>query len=154
MRTRGALSVAGVLAAVGLTTMCTSPKEIALEGATAEARTQAERDRHELELKLRRVPPADSEVAKEDTVARFGPDKAFGSRVVPGGFEVDGVYYGRRDAGGGWDAEQASVRMCVRFTARLGDRATVALSDADCPVTLPTAVPGYGSVTRTVTLAD
>lgn len=156
MRIRETLALVGVLATVGLTTMCSgmSTKEVALAGATTEARASAERDRHGLEKTLRLSPETDGEASRVKTVDRLGPDKVFDSRVVPDGYEVDGVYYGRGDAGGGWDAEQASVRMCVRFTVRPSESATVKLGDVDCPATLPTTVPGYGTVTRTVKLAD
>jgi hypothetical protein len=153
---RRILTTTGVLAAVGATAMCTgtNPEEVALAGASAEARDSAEHDRLAVERRLRESPPADGGGARADTVALLGPDKVFDSRTDPEGFEVDGVFYGRRDAGGGWSAAQVSVRMCVRFTARLSGAASVALTDVDCPSTLPTTVPHYGTVTRTVRLAD
>jgi hypothetical protein len=155
--TTGRIStITGVLVMVSATSMCTgqSPEAKALAGATADVRATAERDRREIEQVLRSAAHNDQEQARTKSTTLLGPTKVFDSRVVQDGYEVDGVYYGRSNSGGGAAYTDVSVRMCVRFTALWPGDGTVKPSDVDCPASLPTVVPNYGTVTRTVKLTD
>ncbi|WP_447004925.1 hypothetical protein ACRAKI_36020 [Saccharothrix isguenensis] len=143
-----------VVATVVVTTAgCASEVDLAFDYATGDARDDAERGRSRTEGAARRLPERGPEAALAEAVAG-DPDRVFGSRATANGFELDAVYYGQGQAGGGWTAESRSVRLCVRFTARLEPTPVVATSDVECAASLPSSVSGFGAVDRTVRLTD
>ncbi|MER5261049.1 hypothetical protein ABTZ99_03050 [Actinosynnema sp. NPDC002837] len=143
-----------VVAAVAATTAgCASEADQAFDYATRHARDDAERGRDRVEGTVRRTRGQGPGAALAEAVAG-DPDRVFGSRTTPTGFELDVVYYGQGQAGGGWTAESRSVRLCVRFTARLDPEPVVEAADVECAASLPSAAPGFGTFDRTVRLTD
>jgi hypothetical protein len=143
-----------VVAAIGATTTgCSSEVDLAFDYATSNARDDAERGRSRVEGTALRLREQGPEAALAESVAG-DPDRVFGSRVTANGFELDAVYYGQGQAGGGWTAESRSVRLCVRFTAHLEPTPVVEAADVECAASLPSSVPGFGTFNRTVRLAD
>lgn len=140
-----------VVAAVAVTTSaCASEVDLAFDYATQHARDAAERDRLRVEAVARKAGARDPEAALGAAVAG-DPERVFGNRITADGFELDAVYHGQGQAGGGWTAESRTVRLCVRFTARLDPRPEVKASDVACPDSLPALIPEFE---RTVRLTD
>jgi hypothetical protein len=127
---------------------CASEADLAIEHATSEARAEAERGRQQVESVVREVADRDAALAR---AVEVDPERVFGSRATADGFEVDAVFYGQGQAGGGWTAESRSVRLCVRFVAHAGE---VRAQDVDCTDAVPMESPRFGTVHRTVRLAD
>ncbi|MFD7653589.1 hypothetical protein ACFV4N_06375 [Actinosynnema sp. NPDC059797] len=146
---RAGLLPALLVAACALS--CSSADE-AVEYAAQEARDNAERGRQHVEAAVRAKRHEGAGAALTEAVV-LDPDAVFAERVVDGGFEVDAAYYGSGTAGGGWSAETSRVRVCVRFAARV-EPPTVEARAVDCPGSLPTVVPGFGTFDRTVPLTD
>lgn len=143
-----------VVAAVAvITTSCASEVDRAFDTAAHNARDDAERGRLRVEGTARAVRDRGPEAALAEAVAG-DPDRVFGSRTTATGFELDAVYYGQGQAGGGWTSETRSVRLCVRFTARLGPEPAVEAADVECAASLPSSAPGSGTFDRTVRLTD
>lgn len=142
------MTVAAVLATlvVAGTAACSSSEDRAFEHAVEDARASVGKGRDQLDgvAALGRGVP--------DATAALGADRVFGSRDVEGGFELDAVFYGRGEGGGGGTYERTSVRICVRFLVRPNGSPRVDEADTECAPSLPTSVPMYGTVTRTVRL--
>lgn len=143
---QGLALVIGALAGV---TACASEVDRAFEYAAQDARDAAERGRLQVESAARRA--EDERTALADAVAT-DPKRVFGERTTPDGFEVDAVFYGLGQAGGGGTAEVRAVRLCVRFVGRLRPEPVVEAHDVECAESVPTDTPEVGTVHRTIRL--
>ncbi|CCH35671.1 hypothetical protein ABZ816_13790 [Actinosynnema sp. NPDC047251] len=143
-----------VLAVIAAGTTACGARDRAGELAAQDARDEVARGRDQVEAAARRSGGRGAEAALADSVAAGDPDRVFDKRTSADGFEVDAVFYGKGEAGGGWGYQSTAVRLCVRFAARLGGSPTVEARDVDCPDPLPPVPPHYGTVERTIRLAD
>ncbi|MEV8436236.1 hypothetical protein AB0425_02575 [Actinosynnema sp. NPDC051121] len=143
-----------VVAAVAVTTgACTSEADRAFDYAAQDARDAAERDRLRVEGAARKAREKGPEAALAEAVAG-DPKRVFGTRTTADGFELDAVYYGQGQAGGGWTAESRSVRLCVRFIGRVEPKPVVEAADVECAASLPSVAPDSGTFNRTIRLTD
>ncbi|MDX8029796.1 hypothetical protein SK803_06210 [Lentzea sp. BCCO 10_0856] len=131
------------------TAACASTQEQAFEFAVADARSAVDEGRGKLEKAV-----TGGQGVEAADAATFGPHQVFDSRTVEGGFEVDAVYYGTGRAGSAGTYEGTAVRICVRFQIHPGRSPQIEASDTECSPALPTTIPYYGTVTRTVPLKD
>ncbi|GLZ33090.1 hypothetical protein Lesp02_52780 [Lentzea sp. NBRC 105346] len=131
---------------------CASSEDVALDHAADDARTRAERGRQQLEL----IAGDDKDVEKKlnDGITSIDRSRVFHSSTTEQSFEIDAVYYGMGQSGSAGTYAQVSVQLCVRFKASWNGSPRVEAHDVDCPPSLPTTVPLYGTIQTTVRLKN
>lgn len=123
----------------------------ALDRATTDARKNATKTLDQLRTNLRTRTLED---ALNDTLINnpYHNTTVLNSSTGPSNsFVADLVILGNGDAGGGLDYKQIAVRLCVRYSGKLGAGSYVDMANVACPAGLPSTDRGV-PIERAVTV--